>query len=191
MYPRQEQCMPYGSQYGYYPTQSEASSGPYSADVNIPHWNSAPVQHQPQITSKMYPYQADSSQLYQASNSRLDPTIAFPVAIRPSAFEHARFIDKMQPAFTRIKKEKYLDAPYNEDTVPSVDPRLWTREDVTSWLRWISEAYSLENVKLDRFEMNGKALCLMTLDMFLYRVPEGGRVLYHDFQRRLRLALGS
>ncbi|XP_032243207.2 transcriptional regulator Erg isoform X2 [Nematostella vectensis] len=190
MYPRQEQCMPYGSQYGYYPTQSEASSGPYSADVNIPHWNSAPVQHQPQITSKMYPYQADSSQLYQASNSRLDPTIAFPVAIRPSAFEHARFIDKMQPAFTRIKKEKYLDAPYNEDTVPS-DPRLWTREDVTSWLRWISEAYSLENVKLDRFEMNGKALCLMTLDMFLYRVPEGGRVLYHDFQRRLRLALGS
>ncbi|EDO45237.1 predicted protein, partial [Nematostella vectensis] len=68
----------------------------------------------------------------------------------------------------------------------AVDPRLWTREDVTSWLRWISEAYSLENVKLDRFEMNGKALCLMTLDMFLYRVPEGGRVLYHDFQRRLR-----
>lgn len=55
----------------------------------------------------------------------------------------------------------------------------------------MSEAYSLENVKPDRFEMNGKGLCLMTMDMFVYRVPEGGKLLYTDFQRRLRLAVGS
>lgn len=73
----------------------------------------------------------------------------------------------------------------------TVDPRLWSREDVGRWLRWVSDAYSLPDIKPDRFEMNGKGLCLMTLDMFLYRVPEGGRVLYHDFQRRLRIAVGS
>ncbi|XP_031555183.1 transcription factor ETV6-like isoform X2 [Actinia tenebrosa] len=121
----------------------------------------------------------------------LDPTIAFPVALRPSAFEHSRFIDKMQPVHTRVKKEKYIESPHHEEHFPAADPRLWTREDVARWLRWMSEAYSLDNVKPDRFEMNGKGLCLMTMDMFVYRVPEGGKLLYTDFQRRLRLAVGS
>ena len=41
------------------------------------------------------------------------------------------------------------------------------------------------DVDCDRFRMNGKALCLMTRDMFRYRVPQGGLVLYADFQMRL------
>lgn len=38
---------------------------------------------------------------------RLDPTLAYPVPLRPSVFQHARFIDKMQPGATRVKQEKY------------------------------------------------------------------------------------
>jgi len=71
----------------------------------------------------------------------------------------------------------------------SVDPRRWSREDVTRWLQWTSEMFHLGSINPERFQMNGKALCLMTMDMFLYRVPEGGNILYQDFQRRLRNAV--
>ena len=71
----------------------------------------------------------------------------------------------------------------------SADPRKWSREDVSRWLQWMSEVFNLNSVRPDRFQMNGKALCLMTVDMFLYRVPEGGNILYQDFQRRLRNAV--
>lgn len=71
----------------------------------------------------------------------------------------------------------------------TADPRRWSREDVTRWLQWTSEMFNLGSVRPDRFQMNGKALCLMTMDMFLYRVPEGGNILYQDFQRRLRNAV--
>ena len=39
-----------------------------------------------------------------------------------------------------------------------------------------------------RFQMNGKALCLMSLQMFAFRVPIGGKLLYKDFQLRLTSA---
>ncbi len=37
--------------------------------------------------------------------------------------------------------------------------------------------------------MNGKALCLMSLSMFTYRVPLGGKTLFKDFQIRLSQAV--
>jgi hypothetical protein len=40
-----------------------------------------------------------------------------------------------------------------------------------------------------RFLMNGKALCLMSLTMFTYRVPLGGKTLFKDFQIRLSNAM--
>ena len=43
----------------------------------------------------------------------------------------------------------------------------------------------------DRFLMNGKALCLMTMEMFCKRVPLGGKLLYKDFQLRLSIANNS
>ena len=33
--------------------------------------------------------------------------------------------------------------------------------------------------------MNGKGLCLMSLDMFAERVPLGGKLLYKDFKIRM------
>lgn len=65
------------------------------------------------------------------------------------------------------------------------DPRTWSREDVHRWLHHVSEAHQLPRVFPERFLMNGKALCLMTLDMFVQRVPLGGKLLYKDFQLRL------
>lgn len=93
----------------------------------------------------------------------------------------------MQPGVARIKQEKH--EAYHDEPLSEADPRRWSREDVCRWLQWISEAFNLGSVRPDRFQMNGKALCLMTMDMFLYRVPEGGNILYQDFQRRLRNAV--
>ena len=63
------------------------------------------------------------------------------------------------------------------------DPRRWTRDDVHGWLR----AMRVSVTDAQRFRMNGKALCLMTLEMFAYRVTGGGegRRLHGDFQARL------
>jgi len=49
--------------------------------------------------------------------------------------------------------------------------------------------FKLRESHLERFQMNGKALCLMDLSMFMYRVPNGGERLYQDFQGRLQKAL--
>lgn len=35
-------------------------------------------------------------------------------------------------------------------------PQLWTKEEVSVWLRWCGEEYSIETVPADKFDMNGK-----------------------------------
>ncbi|KAK7868506.1 hypothetical protein R5R35_001913 [Gryllus longicercus] len=80
----------------------------------------------------------------------------------------------------------YCDGAY----LPA-DPRSWTREDVATWLRHMASAHRLPHVPAERFLMNGKALCLMSMDMFLGRVPLGGKLLYKDFQLRLGRAMYS
>lgn len=69
------------------------------------------------------------------------------------------------------------------------DPRTWVRDDVQNWIRYMSRIHGLPCVEADRFLMNGKALCLMTMDMFSQRVPLGGKMLYKDFQLRLSTAM--
>ncbi|XP_022255334.1 protein C-ets-1-like [Limulus polyphemus] len=71
------------------------------------------------------------------------------------------------------------------------DPRQWTRDHVASWLKHMSSCHRLPSVKLERFLMNGKALCLMNMEMFVQRVPLGGKLLYKDFQLRLTSVLYS
>jgi hypothetical protein len=75
-----------------------------------------------------------------------------------------------------------------EDGLPS-DPRLWSREEVCRWVLWTCSAHNLPAPNTDRFLMNGKAVCLMSLNMFISRVPLGGKLLYRDFQIRLGRAL--
>lgn len=68
----------------------------------------------------------------------------------------------------------------------SMDPRQWTREDVSTWLLHAGMQYQLEQVYPERFPMNGKSLLLMTREMFLSRVPVGGGILFEDIQLRLQ-----
>ncbi|KAK2717943.1 ets DNA-binding protein pokkuri-like [Artemia franciscana] len=78
----------------------------------------------------------------------------------------------------------------NDSPLPA-DPRLWSRAHVSLWLVEMAKKHNLPDVKVERFPMNGKALCLMTVDMFISRVPVGGKLLFKDFQCRLATAIYS
>ena len=79
----------------------------------------------------------------------------------------------------------------NKSTEPILpeDPRLWSRADVCEWVAWMCRSHSLPRPNTERFLMNGKAVCLMSVTMFTSRVPLGGKLLYRDFQIRLASAL--
>ncbi|EDW61491.1 ETS homologous factor [Drosophila virilis] len=83
-----------------------------------------------------------------------------------------------------------LHHPIGSDGLP-VDPRDWTRADVWKWLisMAVSEGLEVTPELPQKFPMNGKALCLMSLDMYLCRVPVGGKMLYRDFRVRLARAM--
>ncbi|XP_058838886.1 ETS homologous factor [Topomyia yanbarensis] len=79
---------------------------------------------------------------------------------------------------------------YGTDGLP-IDPRDWTRANVWTWLINLaqSEGLDISPELAQKFPMNGKALCLMSLDMYLSRVPIGGKMLYRDFRVRLARAM--
>lgn len=66
-------------------------------------------------------------------------------------------------------------------SLPS-DPRLWSREDVTVFLRFCEREFDLPKVDYDLFQMNGKALCLLTRADFGHRCPGAGDVLHNVLQ---------
>ncbi|KAM3956052.1 ets DNA-binding protein pokkuri-like [Aphomia sociella] len=72
-------------------------------------------------------------------------------------------------------------AALQEDDLP-LDPRTWGRSEVGTW---VARRGGLP----ERFPMNGKALCLMSKEMFASRVPITGHILHQDFRRRLAKAL--
>ncbi|XP_055601670.1 uncharacterized protein LOC129750689 isoform X2 [Uranotaenia lowii] len=79
---------------------------------------------------------------------------------------------------------------HGADGLP-IDPRDWTRANVWTWLINLaqSEGLDISPELAQKFPMNGKALCLMSLDMYLSRVPIGGKMLYRDFRVRLARAM--
>lgn len=84
---------------------------------------------------------------------------------------------------------RQFQANLSDDVALPMDPRHWSREDVAKWLLYMTRRHNLVDVRSERFLMNGKALCLMNLNMFLTRVPVGGKLLYKDFQIRLGRAM--
>lgn len=76
---------------------------------------------------------------------------------------------------------------FEQPRVPP-DPRSWTKWEVLEWLKWATDRYGVKDITSDKFLMNGKGLCMLNLESFLYRVPRGGDLLYSDFQRRLHSA---
>merc|ERR1712172_142919 len=69
------------------------------------------------------------------------------------------------------------------------DPRRWSRADVCLWVEFTCLSHHLPLPAIERFLMNGKAVCLMSPAMFSNRVPLGGKLLYKDFQIRLAKAV--
>ena len=67
---------------------------------------------------------------------------------------------------------------------------MWEICDVMEWLKWTSKIYKIKSIDFDKFRMNGKGLCMLPRNGFLYRVPGGGEQLYEDFQMRLQEASG-
>lgn len=58
---------------------------------------------------------------------------------------------------------------------PGINPSLWDKEDVAHWLHWAQKEYSLRRPERGHFEMNGRALCLLTKEDFRRRCPSSGR----------------
>ncbi|KAK7884251.1 hypothetical protein WMY93_027374 [Mugilogobius chulae] len=63
-----------------------------------------------------------------------------------------------------------------------INPSLWDKEDVALWLVWAQKEYSLRSPEKAHFEMNGRALCLLTKEDFRRRCPSSGDVLYEILQ---------
>ncbi|KAK3519393.1 hypothetical protein QTP70_026955 [Hemibagrus guttatus] len=63
-----------------------------------------------------------------------------------------------------------------------INPSLWDKDDVNLWLRWAQKEYALRRADHEKFEMNGKALCLLTKEDFRLRCPSSGDVLYELLQ---------
>lgn len=63
-----------------------------------------------------------------------------------------------------------------------INPSLWDKEDVAHWLLWAQKEYSLRPPEKGHFEMNGRALCLLTKEDFRRRCPSSGDVLYEILQ---------
>ena len=89
-----------------------------------------------------------------------------------------------------IVKKRSRKSPASRDC-PSLpfDPRRWSRADVCLWVEFTCLSHHLPLPAIERFLMNGKAVCLMSPAMFSNRVPLGGKLLYKDFQIRLAKAV--
>lgn len=64
----------------------------------------------------------------------------------------------------------------------SHDPRIWGREDVAIFLAFCEREFDLPKFEMDMFQMNGKALCLLTKNDLAERIPGAGDVLHNVLQ---------
>lgn len=60
-----------------------------------------------------------------------------------------------------------------------LQPVYWSRDDVAQWLKWAEKEFSLRSIDSNTFEMNGKALLLLTKEDFRYRSPHSGEARLH------------
>ncbi|KAJ8952438.1 hypothetical protein NQ318_014530 [Aromia moschata] len=72
-------------------------------------------------------------------------------------------------------------------SLPS-DPRVWNREDVTTFLQWAEREFDIQPIDHDMFQMNGKAMCLLTRTDLSERAPGSGDVLHNVLQILVREA---
>lgn len=81
-----------------------------------------------------------------------------------------------------------MDFKTHLPTALATDPRLWSREDVVTFLKWSEREFDLQPFDLDMFQMNGKALCLLTRNDLSERCPSSGDVLHNVLHLLIREA---
>ncbi|XP_058840190.1 ets DNA-binding protein pokkuri [Topomyia yanbarensis] len=68
----------------------------------------------------------------------------------------------------------------------NTDPRIWGREEVAVFLRFCEREFDLPKFDLDLFQMNGKAICVLTKNDLAERSPGAGDVLHNVLQMLVR-----
>lgn len=68
------------------------------------------------------------------------------------------------------------------DDFTVTDPRIWTKEDVAAFIQWAEIEFDLPRFDTELFQMNGKALCLLTKQDLGERCPGAGDLLYNVLQ---------
>ncbi|XP_066579948.1 transcription factor ETV6 isoform X2 [Amia ocellicauda] len=106
---------------------------------------------------------------FSPSSSPLPNPISSPVHVPTS-----RQASRMEEEPTRLPAHLRLQPVY------------WSRDDVSQWLKWAEKEFSLHPINNNTFEMNGKALLLLTKEDFRYRSPHSGDVLYELLQHILK-----
>lgn len=66
------------------------------------------------------------------------------------------------------------------------DPRVWNRDDVAIFLQFCEREFDLPKFEMDLFQMNGKALCLLTKNDLAERIPGAGDVLHNVLQMLIK-----
>lgn len=66
------------------------------------------------------------------------------------------------------------------------DPRVWGRDDVAIFLQFCEREFDLPKFEMDLFQMNGKALCLLTKNDLAERIPGAGDVLHNVLQMLIK-----
>uniref|UniRef100_A0A9L0TD13 ETS proto-onco 2, transcription factor n=1 Tax=Equus caballus TaxID=9796 RepID=A0A9L0TD13_HORSE len=86
----------------------------------------------------------------------------------------------LKATFSGFKKEqRRLGIPKN--------PWLWTEQQVCQWLLWATNEFSLVNVNLQRFGMNGQVLCNLGKERFLELAPDFvGDILWEHLEQMIK-----
>lgn len=82
----------------------------------------------------------------------------------------------LQQKLILIYPSNFLSSPI-PSTPPGLQPVFWSRDDVAQWLRWAEKEFALRPITSGSFQMNGKALLLLTKEDFRYRSPHSGILL--------------
>lgn len=113
---------------------------------------------------------------------KLLPIPLSPLGAPPLGMWNSEFLWRYPPAPPSPLVELKTQLPPQLST----DPRLWGREEVASFVRWTEREFDLPKFELDLFQMNGKAICLLTKSDLAERCPGAGDIIHNVLQLLIR-----
>lgn len=110
-------------------------------------------------------------------DSRLPPGISLPFSPTDLLWRYGPTMSF--PPTSHSSSGSLLDFKTHLPSSLASDPRVWSRDDVITFLRWAEREFDLPQFDMDMFQMNGKALCLLTKSDFGERCPGAGDILHN------------